>query len=177
MDAASALERETHFGLRRFEVCDNVDLDTVLTEYESFYFVKFQKYPKLTKKLPEQGRGEYNNVHKALSVPQIKTKTNANLSVEMKSRITGKIVHKMSNTEQVIFIHQSVIYTLLMAVGKLKPIPAERAFRRELRKTLGSSPNTRQIQRQPAIYTFTPTQARKEHSSDVLLTVSLINIC
>ncbi|XP_047016811.1 katanin p60 ATPase-containing subunit A-like 2 isoform X2 [Ictalurus punctatus] len=54
-DAASALEKETNFGLRRFEVCDNVDLDTVLMEYESFYFIKFQKYPKLTKKLPEQG--------------------------------------------------------------------------------------------------------------------------
>uniref|UniRef100_A0A4W4GU77 Katanin p60 ATPase-containing subunit A-like 2 n=1 Tax=Electrophorus electricus TaxID=8005 RepID=A0A4W4GU77_ELEEL len=56
LDAANALEQETSFGLRRFEVCDNVDLDTILMEYESFYFVKFQKYPKITKKLPEQGR-------------------------------------------------------------------------------------------------------------------------
>lgn len=55
MDTASSLERESRFGLRRFEVCDNVDLETVLMEYESFYFVKFQKYPKLTKKLSEQG--------------------------------------------------------------------------------------------------------------------------
>ncbi|KAF5897934.1 katanin p60 ATPase-containing subunit A-like 2 isoform X2, partial [Clarias magur] len=54
VDAASALEQETHFGLRKFEVCDNVDLDTVLMEYESFHFIKFQKYPKLSKKLPEQ---------------------------------------------------------------------------------------------------------------------------
>ncbi|KAG5272328.1 hypothetical protein AALO_G00164250 [Alosa alosa] len=59
VDTANSLDKETRFGLRRFEVCDNVDLDTVLMEYESFYFVKFQKYPKLTKKLPEQGeRGE-----------------------------------------------------------------------------------------------------------------------
>lgn len=47
-------------------MCDNVDLDTVLMEYESFYFIKFQKYPKLTKKLPEQGKCEYN-ILKALS--------------------------------------------------------------------------------------------------------------
>ncbi|KAK3550317.1 hypothetical protein QTP86_024314 [Hemibagrus guttatus] len=72
VDAANALEQETHFGLRRFEVCDNVDLDTVLMEYESFYFIKFQKYPKLTKKLPEQGRCDYD-ILKALS---IETKTN-----------------------------------------------------------------------------------------------------
>ncbi|XP_051973778.1 katanin p60 ATPase-containing subunit A-like 2 [Xyrauchen texanus] len=55
MDAAKALEKESTFGLCRFEVCDNVDLDTVLMEYESYYFIKFQKFPKLTKKLPGQG--------------------------------------------------------------------------------------------------------------------------
>ncbi|XP_071199070.1 katanin p60 ATPase-containing subunit A-like 2 isoform X2 [Salvelinus alpinus] len=53
MDAASALEQDTNVVLRRFEVCDNIDLDTVLMEYESYYFIKFQRYPKLTKKLPE----------------------------------------------------------------------------------------------------------------------------
>ncbi|XP_077099347.1 katanin p60 ATPase-containing subunit A-like 2 [Siphateles boraxobius] len=55
MDSAKALEKDSSFGLCRFEVCDNVDLDTVLVEYESYYFIKFQKYPKITKKLPEQG--------------------------------------------------------------------------------------------------------------------------
>ncbi|XP_041728620.2 katanin p60 ATPase-containing subunit A-like 2 isoform X3 [Coregonus clupeaformis] len=53
MDAASALEQETNVVLRQFEVCDNIDLDTVLMEYESYYFIKFQRYPKLTKKLPQ----------------------------------------------------------------------------------------------------------------------------
>jgi len=55
MDSAKALEKDSSFGLCHFDVCDNVDLDTVLMEYESYYFIKFQKYPKLTKKLPEQG--------------------------------------------------------------------------------------------------------------------------
>ncbi|XP_057382127.1 katanin p60 ATPase-containing subunit A-like 2 isoform X9 [Balaenoptera acutorostrata] len=50
IDAANALEQETKLGLRRFEVCDNVDLETILMEYESYYFVKFQKYPKIVKK-------------------------------------------------------------------------------------------------------------------------------
>ncbi|XP_028972993.1 katanin p60 ATPase-containing subunit A-like 2 isoform X2 [Esox lucius] len=53
MDAACALEQETSVALRQFEVCDNIDLDTVLMEYESYYFIKFQRYPKLTKKVPE----------------------------------------------------------------------------------------------------------------------------
>ncbi|XP_056592682.1 katanin p60 ATPase-containing subunit A-like 2 isoform X2 [Triplophysa dalaica] len=53
-DASKALEKESSVSLCSFEVCDNVDLDTVLMEYESYYYIKFQKYPKLTKKLPEQ---------------------------------------------------------------------------------------------------------------------------
>ncbi|XP_050842682.1 katanin p60 ATPase-containing subunit A-like 2 isoform X4 [Serinus canaria] len=51
VDAANALEQETKLGLRGFEVCDNIDLETILMEYESYYFVKFQKYPKITKKI------------------------------------------------------------------------------------------------------------------------------
>lgn len=33
------------------EVCDNVDLDVILQEYQSYYYVKFQKTPKITKKV------------------------------------------------------------------------------------------------------------------------------
>ncbi|XP_041884748.1 katanin p60 ATPase-containing subunit A-like 2 isoform X7 [Corvus kubaryi] len=51
VDAANALEQETKLDLRGFEVCDNIDLETILMEYESYYFVKFQKYPKITKKV------------------------------------------------------------------------------------------------------------------------------
>ncbi|NXK12789.1 KATL2 protein, partial [Herpetotheres cachinnans] len=51
VDAANALEQETNLSLRGFEVCDNIDLETILMEYESYYFVKFQKYPKITKKV------------------------------------------------------------------------------------------------------------------------------
>uniref|UniRef100_A0A671T8P1 Katanin p60 subunit A-like 2 n=1 Tax=Sinocyclocheilus anshuiensis TaxID=1608454 RepID=A0A671T8P1_9TELE len=55
MDSAKALEKESRFALCHFEACDNVNLETVLMEYESYYFIKFQIYPKLTKKLAEQG--------------------------------------------------------------------------------------------------------------------------
>ncbi|KAM6168884.1 katanin p60 ATPase-containing subunit A-like 2 isoform 2-T2 [Erethizon dorsatum] len=50
IDTAHTLEQETQLGLRSFEVCDNVDLETILMEYESYYFIKFQKYPKIVKK-------------------------------------------------------------------------------------------------------------------------------
>ncbi|NXT78496.1 KATL2 protein, partial [Zapornia atra] len=51
VDAANALEQETKLSLRGFQVCDNIDLETILMEYESYYFVKFQKYPKITKRV------------------------------------------------------------------------------------------------------------------------------
>ncbi|MGH0154387.1 UNVERIFIED_CONTAM: hypothetical protein FKN15_026596 [Acipenser sinensis] len=59
MDAANALEQETNLGLRCFEVCDNIDLETILLEYESYYFIKFQRYPKLTKKAAESETAEF----------------------------------------------------------------------------------------------------------------------
>uniref|UniRef100_A0A8C2R873 Katanin p60 ATPase-containing subunit A-like 2 n=1 Tax=Capra hircus TaxID=9925 RepID=A0A8C2R873_CAPHI len=70
IDAANALEQETKMGLQRFQVCDNVDLETILMEYESYYFVKFQKYPKIVKKasataensLPQRSGGKTRRV-------------------------------------------------------------------------------------------------------------------
>ncbi|XP_055013605.1 katanin p60 ATPase-containing subunit A-like 2 [Boleophthalmus pectinirostris] len=55
MEAALALDQETNLGLRRFEVCDNIDLEMVLMEYESYHYVKYQKYPKLIRKATEAG--------------------------------------------------------------------------------------------------------------------------
>lgn len=55
VESAQTLERETNLKLSRFEVCDNVNLETVLMEYEAYYHVKFNKYPKVTKKLVQNG--------------------------------------------------------------------------------------------------------------------------
>uniref|UniRef100_A0A1I8GHE0 Katanin p60 ATPase-containing subunit A-like 2 n=1 Tax=Macrostomum lignano TaxID=282301 RepID=A0A1I8GHE0_9PLAT len=49
IETATALSKETNLDFSKFEVCDNVDLITVLLEYESYHFVKFQRYPKISK--------------------------------------------------------------------------------------------------------------------------------
>ncbi|XP_054896711.1 katanin p60 ATPase-containing subunit A-like 2 [Poeciliopsis prolifica] len=49
--AALTLDQETNGGVKKFEVCDNVDLEIVLMEYENYHYVKFQKYPKLIRKI------------------------------------------------------------------------------------------------------------------------------
>uniref|UniRef100_A0A2C9JJS6 Katanin p60 ATPase-containing subunit A-like 2 n=1 Tax=Biomphalaria glabrata TaxID=6526 RepID=A0A2C9JJS6_BIOGL len=57
LDSASNLSKETNLDIRRYEVCDNIDLETILMEYESYYFVRFSKYPKITKKVSPQSAG------------------------------------------------------------------------------------------------------------------------
>ncbi|CAG5123901.1 unnamed protein product, partial [Candidula unifasciata] len=57
IDSARSLAKETSIDLHRYEVCDNIDLETILMEYESYYYVKFAKYPKITKKLSTQSAG------------------------------------------------------------------------------------------------------------------------
>ncbi|XP_060570165.1 katanin p60 ATPase-containing subunit A-like 2 isoform X3 [Ruditapes philippinarum] len=55
LDSGQALARETNIDVSKFEVCDNIDLDTIVMEYESYYYVKFAKYPKICKKLTQSG--------------------------------------------------------------------------------------------------------------------------
>lgn len=55
VESAAALSRETSMDMSKYEVCDNVDLETVLMDYESYYFVRFQRYPKVTKRQKESG--------------------------------------------------------------------------------------------------------------------------
>lgn len=56
VESANILSKETNLDMTRYDVCDNIDLETVIMEYESYYFVRFQKYPKIIKKLTESGK-------------------------------------------------------------------------------------------------------------------------
>jgi katanin p60 ATPase-containing subunit A1 len=50
-ETAKSFEKETNLDLRKYDVCDNIDLESVLQEYESYYYVRFNKYPKVIKKV------------------------------------------------------------------------------------------------------------------------------
>ncbi|KAJ8980167.1 hypothetical protein NQ317_011411 [Molorchus minor] len=50
--SAEALQNEAQLS-DQYQTCENVDLDIILQEYQSYYFTKFQKYPKIVKKLNE----------------------------------------------------------------------------------------------------------------------------
>ncbi|XP_064653294.1 katanin p60 ATPase-containing subunit A-like 2 isoform X2 [Lineus longissimus] len=55
IESANSLSKETSIDVGKYEVCDNIDLETILMEYESYYFVKFSKYPKIVKKTSQNG--------------------------------------------------------------------------------------------------------------------------
>ena len=51
VDSASALEAESGVNMARYDVCDNIDLISIVQEFEAFYQIKFGRAPKLIKKL------------------------------------------------------------------------------------------------------------------------------
>lgn len=51
--AAEQLQKEAGMVMSRFEVADNIDMDLILSDFESYYELRFQKKPKLVRKLKE----------------------------------------------------------------------------------------------------------------------------
>ncbi|XP_077139329.1 katanin p60 ATPase-containing subunit A-like 2 isoform X2 [Ranitomeya variabilis] len=107
VDSANALEQESKLSLRRFEVCDNIDLETILMEYESYYYVKFQKYPKITKKVGENdgkvllkprsgGKLRRTASNSSPGLPRI---TNHNIIQRPVSRTHARMAEKASTRE------------------------------------------------------------------------------
>ncbi|XP_069602607.1 katanin p60 ATPase-containing subunit A-like 2 isoform X1 [Ranitomeya imitator] len=107
VDSANALEQESKLSLRRFEVCDNIDLETIIMEYESYYYVKFQKYPKITKKVGENdgklllkprsgGKLRRTASNSSQGLPRI---TNHNIIQRPASRTHARMAEKASTRE------------------------------------------------------------------------------
>lgn len=57
VEAAERLQHEAGTFINKFEVADNVDMSLVMSEYEAYYEMRFDKKPKLVRKLKE---GEEN---------------------------------------------------------------------------------------------------------------------
>lgn len=51
IDSVRQIETDTNISLDRLDVADNVDLPTILTEYEDFYEMRFGRRPKITRKV------------------------------------------------------------------------------------------------------------------------------
>ncbi|NXE28703.1 KATL2 protein, partial [Ardeotis kori] len=132
VDAANALEQETKLSLRGFEVCDNIDLETILMEYESYYFVKFQKYPKITKKVLDTAENKQQlrtggrprrAAGSSQSLPRLKhhtvqrplSKTSPGSTAEFKSSVKES---PKQNNDSVVTLEQSDFGLSISAINK-----------------------------------------------------------
>lgn len=50
-DTAQCFSSEAHLT-NQYQVCDNIDLGTIVQDFETYYYIRFQKYPKICKKIP-----------------------------------------------------------------------------------------------------------------------------
>lgn len=50
LETADVLRNEAQLT-NQFEICDNVDMDIIYQDYESYYLTKFNKKPKVLKKI------------------------------------------------------------------------------------------------------------------------------
>jgi hypothetical protein len=50
-DTAQCFSSEAHLT-NQYQVCDNIDLGTIVQDFETYYCLRFQKYPKICKKIP-----------------------------------------------------------------------------------------------------------------------------
>lgn len=65
-ESADVLANEAQLS-SQFEVCDNIDLDIMYQDYESFYITKFNKSPKIVKKSNQELKQTELNQHRKKS--------------------------------------------------------------------------------------------------------------
>eukprot|EP00002_Diphylleia_rotans_P011459 TRINITY_DN2264_c0_g3_i4.p1 TRINITY_DN2264_c0_g3~~TRINITY_DN2264_c0_g3_i4.p1 ORF type:complete len:504 (+),score=111.93 TRINITY_DN2264_c0_g3_i4:96-1607(+) len=89
LDSLERLEAESGVSLSKYEVADNVDLVTIIQDYEHYFENRFMKKPRLTRKLAasEEGSrkpgGKRASSHKPLPSIGSKTKVSDDESLEL----------------------------------------------------------------------------------------------
>ncbi len=62
----TSLEREALCNIKEYQICDNVDLDSIYLEYLSYYNLKFGRVPKIVKKC--ENNSQPNQMKKSPSI-------------------------------------------------------------------------------------------------------------
>ncbi|XP_063713462.1 katanin p60 ATPase-containing subunit A-like 2 [Symsagittifera roscoffensis] len=98
---ASSLASETNLPLDTFEVADNVDLETILQEYESYYFVKFQRHPRIIRKNGANQSDDKSSAHKRPTPKRSYTTNQSSLpKIDQNRPSTGGATGQSSNGPQ-----------------------------------------------------------------------------
>ncbi|GAB6023535.1 Katanin p60 ATPase-containing subunit A-like 2, variant 2 [Chamberlinius hualienensis] len=74
------LDMESSVNLRHYTLCDNMDLHTIVQDFEAYYYSKFQRYPKMVKPIKEIGSKsqwydlKFGNGNRTLNFPNIESR-------------------------------------------------------------------------------------------------------
>lgn len=100
MTTAESLKTESTLKLDEYLLCDNVDLELILQEYETFQFVKFRKQPHITRKLEESGTQKHSKSSRGHSTQGQSTQTSSNGSGSFCSTFRIRGLHRASSDEK-----------------------------------------------------------------------------
>lgn len=75
---SEAFEKECQLS-GQYEVCENVDLEIILQEFQSYYYTKFQKYARILKKADENHQREIKRTPKKKHSSQMKSQVPVNV--------------------------------------------------------------------------------------------------
>ncbi|CAE8615827.1 unnamed protein product [Polarella glacialis] len=70
INSVQQIQNETNINLDRIDAADNVDLHSIITEYEDFYEMRFGRKPKLTRKVAS-GKDDGKDGDRKLSLPKL----------------------------------------------------------------------------------------------------------
>jgi len=73
INSVQQIEQETNVSLDRIDAADNVDLPSIITEYEDFYEMRFGRKPKLTRKVANDGG---KDIDRKVSLPKLPPEAN-----------------------------------------------------------------------------------------------------
>jgi len=69
IDTVQQIQVDTKISLDKIDVADNIDLQTILTEYEDFYEMRFGRKPKITRKL--EAAVDRKELDRKVSLPRL----------------------------------------------------------------------------------------------------------
>ena len=86
IDAVTKIEQESNISLEKWDTADNIDLYMVMLEYEQSYEMKFNKFPRLVKKIDNAANYEQMK-RAAMKQKQINSSINKNPEGDNSSRM------------------------------------------------------------------------------------------
>ncbi|KYN02750.1 Katanin p60 ATPase-containing subunit A-like 2 [Cyphomyrmex costatus] len=93
---AESLFKEAQLS-RDIHVCDNIDLETIILEYTDYYYAKYNKYPKLCKKI-EVGNVASNINKRVERVSRIYSKQDNRITEECNNTGKNKVAQKYATS-------------------------------------------------------------------------------